>query len=179
MNKLLIASVVGALSLSGMLATTSALAADATTTTTTPAKSTTAKKAVAKRPAPARRLIKRKPGAEAKAAAKVDPIPDGATKWSCNEGLAFYLKGDMKRDQVVTVNWAKKDYQLPRETTTTGADRFHDAATGMDLVVIPTKAMLFSDKDSSRLADECKTDEMAAAGTPAPTQSNALIKNAQ
>jgi hypothetical protein len=178
MNKLLIASVVGALTLSGMLASTSALAADATTTTT-PAKSTTAKKAVEKRPAPARRLIKRKPAAEAKAAAKVDAIPEGSTKWSCNEGLAFYLKGDMKRDQVVTVNWAKKDYQLPRETTTTGADRFHDAATGMDLVVIPTKAMLFSDKDSSRLADECKTDEMAAAGTPAPTQSNALIKNAQ
>ena len=107
----------------------------------------------------------------------MDAITEGSTKWSCNEGLAFYLKGDMKRDQVVTVNWAKKDYQLPREATTTGADRFHDAATGMDLVVIPTKAMLFSDKDSSRLADECKTDEMAAAGTPAPTQSNALIKN--
>jgi hypothetical protein len=176
MNKLLIASVVGALTLSGMLASTSALAADATTTTT-PAKSTTAKKAVEKRPAPARRLIKRKPAAEAKAAAKVDAIPEGSTKWSCNEGLAFYLKGDMKRDQVVTVNWAKKDYQLPRESTTTGADRFHDAASGMDLVVIPSKAMLFSDKDSSRLADECKTDEMAAAGTPAPTQSNALIKN--
>jgi hypothetical protein len=172
MNKLLIASVVGALSLSGMLASTSAVAADATTTTAAPAK-----KAVAKRPAPARRLIKRKPAAEAKAAAKVDAIPEGSTKWSCNEGLAFYLKGDMKRDQVVTVNWAKKDYQLPRESTTTGADRFHDAASGMDLVVIPSKAMLFSDKDSSRLADECKTDEMAAAGTPAPTQSNALIKN--
>jgi hypothetical protein len=171
MNKLLIASVVGALSLSGMLATTSALAADATTTTTT------AKKAVAKRPAPARRLIKRKPAAEAKAAAKVDPIPEGATKWSCAEGTSFYLKGDMKRDQVVTVNWAKKDYQLPRENTTTGADRFHDAATGMDLVVIPTKAMLFSDSDSSRLADECKTADMAAAGAPAPTQSNELIKN--
>jgi hypothetical protein len=169
MNKLLIASVVGALSLSGMLATTSALAADAPTTTTA--------KAVAKRPAPARRLIKRRPAAEAKAAAKVDPIPEGSTKWSCAEGMAFYLKGDMKRDQVVTVNWAKKDYQLPRETTTTGADRFHDAATGMDLVVIPNKAMLFSDKDSSRLADECKTDEMAAAGTPAPTQTNELIKN--
>ena len=176
MNKLLIASVVGALTLSGMLASTSALAADATTTTT-PAKSTTAKKAVEKRPAPARRLIKRKPAAEAKAAAKVDAIPEGSTKWSCNEGLAFYLKGDMKRDQVVTVNWAKKDYQLPRESTTTGADRFHDAASGMDLVVIPSKAMLFSDSDSSRLADECKTAEMAAAGTPAPTQSNALIKN--
>jgi hypothetical protein len=172
MNKLLIASVVGALSLSGMLASTSAVAADATTTTAAPAK-----KAVAKRPAPARRLIKRKPATEAKAAARIDQIPEGSTKWSCNEGLAFYLKGDMKRDQVVTVNWAKKDYQLPRQDTTTGADRFHDAATGMDLVVIPTKAMLFSDKDSSRLADECKTDEMAASGAPAPTQSNALIKN--
>jgi hypothetical protein len=72
MNKLLIASVVGARSLSGMLASTSALAADATTTTAAPAK-----KAVAKRPAPARRLVKRKPAAEAKAAAKVDPIPEG------------------------------------------------------------------------------------------------------
>jgi len=173
MNKLLIAAVVGALSMSGMLATTSALAADASTA---PAK-TTAKKAVAKRPAPARRLIKRKPGTEAKLAAKVDPVPDGATKWSCNEGLAFYLKGDMKRDQIVTVNWAKKDYKLPRQDTTTGADRFHDSATGLDLVVIPTKAMLFSDKDEARLADECKTAEMAATGAPAPTQSNELIKN--
>ena len=94
------------------------------------------------------------------------------------EGLAFYLKGDMKRDAVVTVNWAKKDYRLPRQDTTTGADRFHDAASGMDLVVIPTKAMLFSDKDESRLADECVTAEMAAGG-PAPTQSNALIKDAK
>ena len=84
----------------------------------------------------------------------------------------------MKRDAIVTVHWAKKDYKLPRESTTTGADRFYDPASGMDLVVIPTKAMLFSDKDSSRLADECMTPEMAAGGT-APTQSNELIKNAE
>jgi len=36
--------------------------------------------------------------------------------------------------------------------------------------------MLFSDNDGSRLADECKTVEMSQ-GTPAPTQSNELIKN--
>jgi hypothetical protein len=36
--------------------------------------------------------------------------------------------------------------------------------------------MLFSDKDESRLADECVTQAMAA-GAPAPTQSNALIKD--
>lgn len=169
MNKLLIAAVVGALSTSGMFAATSALAATAAAAPASGAK------AKARRPAPAKRLIKRKPSAEAAAAAKTDPVPEGSTKWACNEGLAFYLKGDMKRDQVVTVNWAKKDYQLPRQDTSTGADRFHDAATGMDLVVIPTKAMLFSDKDGSRLADECKTAEMST-GAPAPTQSNALIK---
>ena len=137
-------------------------------TTTTPAA-----KAVPKKPQP-KRLIKRKPNPAKEA--KVDPVPEGSEKWSCKEGLAFYLKGDMKRDAVVTVHWAQKDYRLPRQDTTTGADRFHDVATGMDLVVIPTKAMLFSDKDESRLADECVTQAMAT-GAPAPTQSNALIKD--
>jgi hypothetical protein len=166
MNKLLIAAVVGALSTT-MLATATDASAQTTTTTTT------AKKP--KAPAP-KRLIKRKPNP--KKEAKVDPVPDGSERWSCDEGMAFDLKGDMKRDQIVTVHWANKNYNLPRETTTTGADRFHDAASGLDLVVIPTKAMLFSDNDGSRLADECKTAAMSQ-GAPAPTQSNQLIKNPQ
>ncbi len=172
MKKLLIAAVVGALSTTMLIATTDASAQTASGTAAT----STAKKATPKRPAP-KRLIKRKPNA--KKEAQVDPVPDGAIKWSCNEGLSFDMKGDMKRDQIVTVHWANKNYNLPRETTTTGADRFHDAASGLDLVVIPTKAMLFSDNDGSRLADECKTAEMTAMGTPAPTQSNELIKNPQ
>ncbi|MFM0076845.1 hypothetical protein PQQ86_37480 [Paraburkholderia sediminicola] len=163
MNKLLIAAVIGALSTTMLTVATDAAAQ----TTTTPAA-----KAVPKKPQP-KRLIKRK--ANPAKEAKVDPVPEGAEKWSCNEGLAFDLKGDMKRDQIVTVHWANKNYNLPREATTTGADRFHDAASGMDLVVIPTKAMLFSDKDSSRLADECKTAAMQQ-GAPAPTQSNAIDK---
>ncbi|MFL9982233.1 hypothetical protein PQR46_00785 [Paraburkholderia sediminicola] len=163
MNKLLIAAVIGALSTTMLTVATDAAAQ----TTTTPAA-----KAVPKKPQP-KRLIKRK--ANPAKEAKVDPVPEGAEKWSCNEGLAFDLKGDMKRDQIVTVHWANKNYNLPREGTTTGADRFHDAASGMDLVVIPTKAMLFSDKDSSRLADECKTAAMQQ-GAPAPTQSNAIDK---
>jgi hypothetical protein len=163
MNKLLIAAVIGALSTTMLTVATDAAAQ----TTTTPAA-----KAVPKKPQP-KHLIKRK--ANPAKEAKVDPVPEGAEKWSCNEGLAFDLKGDMKRDQIVTVHWANKNYNLPREATTTGADRFHDAASGMDLVVIPTKAMLFSDKDSSRLADECKTAAMQQ-GAPAPTQSNAIDK---
>ncbi|NML31536.1 hypothetical protein [Paraburkholderia antibiotica] len=164
MKKLMIAAMIGALSTTMLSVATDAAAADTATTAKKPTK------AVAKRPEP-RRLIKRKPSATKEA--KVDPIPEGAEKWSCKDGLAFEMKGDMKRDQIVTVHWANKNYNLPRETTTTGADRFHDAATGMDLVVIPTKAMLFQDKDSSRLADECKTVAMEQ-GAPAATQSNAI-----
>ncbi|SIT43162.1 conserved exported hypothetical protein [Paraburkholderia piptadeniae] len=161
MKKLLIATVIGALSSTLLVTAPSAFAQSTTTTHAKP-----------KAPQP-KRLFKRK--ANPAKEAKVDPVPEGSEKWSCNEGLAFDLKGDMKRDQIVTVHWANKNYNLPREATTTGADRFHDAASGMDLVVIPTKAMLFSDKDSSRLADECKTAAMVQ-GSPAPTQSNAINK---
>lgn len=161
MKKLLIATFIGTLSATMLLA-----AADAAAQTAQPAKTV---KKTAKAPAPKHRLIKRKPAA----AAKAEAAPEGSVSWACSEGNRFQLKGDMKRDQVVTVHWGNKNYTLPREATTTGADRFHDTATGMDLVVIPTKAMLFSDKDGSRLADECKTAEMSQ-GAPAPTQSNAL-----
>ena len=158
MKKLLSAAVVASLSATTLLAANDAFAQGST---------------AAKKPAPKHRLIKRK---STKSVAKNDPVPEGAVKWSCQDGQSFDLKGDMKRDQIVTVHWANKNYNLPRESTSTGADRFHDAATGLDLVVIPTKAMLFSDHDGARLADECKTAEMMQ-GSPAPTQSNELQKS--
>jgi hypothetical protein len=167
MKKLLIATAIGALSATLLAAAPSAFAQASSATATT-------KKAVAKRPAPKKQLIPRSKKARAAAAAKVDPMPEGAVKWSCKEGLSYDLAGDMKRDQIVTVHWANKNYKLPRQQTTTGADVFYDPASGLKLVVIPTKGMLFSDKDDSRLADECKTAEMASQGTPAPTQSNEL-----
>ncbi|KVL03573.1 hypothetical protein [Burkholderia ubonensis] len=165
MKKLLIATAIGALSATMLVSAPSAFAQEA---------GTAAKKATAKRPAPAKRIIPRSKKAKAAAAAKVDPVPEGAAKWACKDGLSFDLAGDMKRDQVVTVHWAKKNYKLPRLATTTGADTFYDPAAGFKLVVIPTKAMLFSDANGGeRLADECMTPEMAQ-GTPAPTQSNEL-----
>ncbi|CAM2143214.1 conserved exported protein of unknown function [Pararobbsia alpina] len=123
--------------------------------------------------------LKKSKKAQAKEAAKVDPVPDGADTWNCAEGAVMYLKGDMSKDMVMTLHWKDRNYKLPRVITTTGADRFYDTATGFDLVVIPTKAMLFDDTgDRERLADECKTDDMAHNGALAPTQSNAL-KNGQ
>jgi hypothetical protein len=123
--------------------------------------------------------LKKSKKAQAKEAAKVDPMPEGAETWNCAEGNVIYLKGDMSKDMVMTLHWKDRNYKLPRVITTTGADRFYDTATGIDLVVIPTKAMLFDDTgDRERLADECKTDDMAHNGALAPTQSNAL-KNPQ
>ncbi|HTI16582.1 MAG TPA: hypothetical protein VL598_02835 [Trinickia sp.] len=171
MKKLLIATLIGS------IAATMSLAANAQTTQpAAPAHASAAHakqpvhKKTAKAPAPKHRLVKRK---SEESVAKMDPVPEGAVRYTCSEGHSFELKGDMSRDQIVTVHWANKNYSLPRESTTTGAQRFHDAASGLDLVVIPTKVMLFSDSDSSRLADECKTAEMAQGGA-ATTQSSAL-----
>jgi hypothetical protein len=153
MKNLLIASLIGTLS-----ATMSLAATDAAAQTTESHSSESPAHKTVKAPAPKHRIIKRKP--RESTVAKADPVPEGSVAWNCNEGMHFDLKGDMKRDQIVTVHWGNKNYSLPREATTTGADRFHDAASGLDLVVIPTKAMLFSDNDGSRLADECKTTGM-------------------
>jgi hypothetical protein len=125
---------------------------------------------------PAKKKTTRAKKAAAPAVAKEDPVEQDSVKWSCAENNTMWIKGDMKRDQILTVHWEGKNYKLPRQQTTTGADRFHDLATGIDLVVIPFKAMLFSDRDSARLADECKTQLMVENNAPAPTQSNALMR---
>lgn len=170
MKKLVIATAVGALLSSTLLVVAPNAFAQASATTAT--KPTATKKAHAKRPAP-RHSLPRSKKAKAAEAAKVDPVPAGAEHWSCKEGLSYDLAGDLSRDQIVTVHWAERNYQLPRQITTTGADVFYDPASGLKLVVIPTKGMLFSDKDDSRLADECQTVAMQG-GALAPTQSQAL-----
>ncbi|WP_019450607.1 hypothetical protein [Cupriavidus sp. BIS7] len=94
-------------------------------------------------------------------------------KWQCELGNTLYIAGDMQRDAILTLHWKGRDYKLPREATHTGADRFHDARSGLDLVVIPSKAMLFNDNLGQRLADECQTAAMQA-GAAAPTQAGGL-----
>lgn len=130
---------------------------------------TTTKKAAPKKKAPAKKKA-------AVAAAPAQP-DEGSELWSCKENNKLYIKGDMKRDQILTMFWEGRNYKLPRQATTTGADRFYDAASGMDLVVIPAKAMLFTHRDGGgRLADECMTQAMSEQNKAAPTQSNELIK---
>lgn len=128
----------------------------------------------AKKPAPKKKAPAKKKATVVAAPAQPD---EGSEQWSCKENQKLFIKGDMKRDQVLTMFWEGRNYKLPRQQTTTGADRFYDAASGMDLVVIPAKAMLFTHRDGgSRLADECMTQAMAEQNKLAPTQSVELIK---
>ncbi|WP_343548256.1 hypothetical protein [Ralstonia sp.] len=125
--------------------------------------------------APAKPAAKKAP-AKKKVAKKAAPVaaakPEGV-QWKCELGNELYIAGDMTRDQIIKLHWKGKNYDLPRQLTRTGADRYFDQKTGFDLVVIPAKAMLFDRNEGHRLADECQTAEMAA-GAPAPTQAGAL-----
>ncbi|KHK51665.1 signal peptide protein [Ralstonia sp. A12] len=126
---------------------------------TTPAKPA-AKKAVAKKKT-------------TKKAAPVAAVKPEGVQWKCELGNELYIAGDMTRDQIIKLHWKGKNYDLPRQLTHTGADRYFDQKTGFDLVVIPAKAMLFDRNEGHRLADECQTADMAAGGS-APTQGGAL-----
>jgi hypothetical protein len=157
------------LAIAAAFASTSLLAAtDAIAQTATPApKAATAKPASGAKPAAKHVVAKRKVVRKKEVAAAKETIPADAVKWNCAEGESMYVAGDMKHDQILTVYFDHHSYKLPRETTTTGADRFYDPASTWDLVVIPTKAMLFQDGQHDRLADECKADGMVGQSAPA------------
>ncbi|QYY30612.1 MULTISPECIES: hypothetical protein [Cupriavidus] len=149
MKKLILAACIGAFTL-GTVGTVMAQE---------PAKKTTTKKATAKK-------------SKAAPAAETASTPTGE-KWQCELGNVLYISGNMLRDEVLTVHWQGRDYKLPRQSTVTGADRYFDARSGLDLVVIPSKAMLFNKNLGQRLADECQNAEMQAGGA-APTQAGGL-----
>ena len=115
----------------------------------------------------------KKPAATKKTEAAAPVEAPAGEKWQCELGHALYITGNMQRDEVIGVNWEGKVYRLPRQNTVTGADRYFDQRTGMDLVVIPSKAMLFNRNLGQRLADECQTADMQAGGS-APTVAGAL-----
>ncbi|WER46876.1 hypothetical protein CupriaWKF_04665 [Cupriavidus sp. WKF15] len=149
MKKLILAACIGAFTL-GTAGTVMAQE---------PAHKTTTKKAPAKKSSKA-----------APAAAAVTPTGE---KWQCELGNVLYISGNMQRDEVLSVHWQGRDYKLPRQSTVTGADRYFDARSGLDLVVIPSKAMLFNKNLGQRLADECQNADMQAGGA-APTQAGGL-----
>jgi hypothetical protein len=136
---------------------------------------TVASTAMAQEPAKKPAATKKAPAKSSKKAttAAAAPATPSGEKWQCELGNVIYINGNMLRDEVLTVHWQGRDYRLPRQSTVTGADRYFDQQSGLDLVVIPGKAMLFNKNLGQRLADECQNADMQAGGS-APTQAGAL-----
>lgn len=169
MKHLLLAACVGAFALTSGGA---ALAQEPAKKTSTAKKSATSTKSTSKSKNAKRGAKAGAAGAAAAAAAAAAAIPQGE-KWQCELGKSLYVNGNMLRDEIITVHWDGRDHRLPRQATVTGADRYFDQQSGLDLVVIPSKAMLFNRNHGQRLADECQTSDMLAGGS-APTQAGAL-----
>ncbi|MBY4947142.1 hypothetical protein K6V92_11000 [Cupriavidus respiraculi] len=132
-----------------------------------------AKKPAAAKKAPAKKTSSKSSKSKAKTVAAAPAVTPSGEKWQCELGNVLYVSGNMLRDEVITVHWQGRDHRLPRQATVTGADRYFDQASGLDMVVIPAKAMLFNRNAGQRLADECQTADMLAGGS-APTQAGAL-----
>jgi len=74
--------------------------------------------------------------------------------WRCESNLALRLRP--VDNQKMELTWRGKRFQLQQQMTESGAQRYFDANTGMDLVIIPAKLMLFNRKEGTRLADNCQ-----------------------
>jgi hypothetical protein len=77
--------------------------------------------------------------------------------WSCSNNERFITSGPANK---LMVQWRSKSYEMQKEVSLPGSMRFKHHDSGLDLVVIGPKAMLFNIKTGNRLADECKTVSM-------------------
>ncbi len=77
--------------------------------------------------------------------------------WTCNNNERFITSGPVDKLQV---QWRSKSYAMLKEQSLPGSMRFKNYDSGLDLVVIGPKAMLFNIKTGIRVADECKTVAM-------------------
>jgi hypothetical protein len=77
--------------------------------------------------------------------------------WTCSNNERFITSGPVEK---LEVQWRSKSYAMQKEQSLPGSMRFKNHDSGLDLVVIGPKAMLFNIKTGIRVADECKTVAM-------------------
>jgi len=77
--------------------------------------------------------------------------------WTCSNKERFITSGPVEK---LEVQWRSKSYAMLKEQSLPGSMRFKNHESGLDLVVIGPKAMLFNIKTGIRVADECKTVAM-------------------
>ena len=74
----------------------------------------------------------------------------------CELGRRITLTGDLYADSVITLFWQGRAYAMQRITTSSGANRFEHAGSGLLWIGIPAKGMLLDTKRGAPLANECK-----------------------
>ncbi len=83
--------------------------------------------------------------------------------WSCSNGMELKTSGTPEN---LTLEWNSRSFVMNKETSLPGSLRYKNMDTGLDLVVLGNKAMLFNIKSGVRLADFCQTAEMKGGKDP-------------
>lgn len=122
----------------------------------TPSSNELSKKATVKRASAAKK--------EAQPADNDPPDVKGLTPtaFDCELGNKITIYSDAADNQEIALQWNKRMHRMHRVATTTGAQRFENATTGLVWIGIPAKGMLLDSKKGKQLANECKSAEQAA-----------------
>ena len=79
-----------------------------------------------------------------------------AGEYKCELGRSVNVRGITPDRRSVNLNWGRKDYTMLAVSTSSGALRFEDNASGLVWIVIPAKAMLLDTSKGKQLANECR-----------------------
>jgi hypothetical protein len=91
----------------------------------------------------------------------------------CADGQSVTITPDAKTNGAFDLQFGKAKYDVIPKPTTSGAVRLEDSRSGIVFMQLANKSMLFNEKLSRRLADDCITpaqqavaDQMKANPTP-------------
>jgi hypothetical protein len=90
--------------------------------------------------------------------------PKDIHSWNCNNNHQLKTIGDVTAN--ISLIWNSKTYEMKREVSLPGSLRYKNHDTGLDLVVLGNKAMLFNIRSGVRLADYCQTADMKTGKEP-------------
>ena len=76
-------------------------------------------------------------------------------EFKCEAGQTMGVVGDANKDRAIELRWKGRSYSLERVSTTTGAQRFEEDASGLVWISIPSKAMLLDKRRGQPIANEC------------------------
>ena len=127
-----------------------------------------AAKPAAKKSAPAKKPSAAAAPAAAAAAVTLSPEQLGIAqivttgRINCADGKSVTITPDARTQGAFDLNFAGVKYDVTPKPTTTGAVRLEDPRSGIVFMQLANKSMLFNEKQSRRLADDCITPAQQA-----------------